>query len=153
MEVDLDLVREVVDILKNSGVREITVEWEGKKVRVKRNNNVVATTTNNAGNHSQPAIPEKATELPAPSEPEPTVVRAPWVGFFHCHAANSEEPLVRVDQQVRKGQAICYVESVSVMNEVLAPCAGVVTEITAEEDYAVEYGQPLLLLGSDTRRE
>lgn len=113
-----------------------------------------------AEEHRGPAsMPEQAPVFPAERAPEPAAeqpvssgvpegeaVTAPVVGVFYSAAAPGSEPFVKPGDQVRKGQTLCIVEAMKMMNEITAEFDGVVTEIVPQDGDLVEYGAPLVYL-------
>ena len=92
-------------------------------------------------------VPEETAELPVPSgAPEGEAVTAPVVGVFYSAAAPGSEPFVKPGDRVQKGQTLCIVEAMKMMNEITADFDGVVTEIVPQDGELVEYGAPLVYL-------
>ncbi len=74
------------------------------------------------------------------------MVRSPMVGTFYRASSPEAPPLVEEGSRVRKGQALCIIEAMKMMNEVEAEAAGVVVKIICENAQPVEYGQPLMII-------
>lgn len=93
-------------------------------------------------------IPAPAQEVPAPAAPaaESATVNAPLLGVAYAAPAPDADPFVKVGQSVKKGDIICIIEAMKVMNEIEADRDGVVAEILFENGKMVEYGQPLIAL-------
>ena len=70
-------------------------------------------------------------------------IKSPMVGVFYAAPAENAEPYVKVGSHVKKGQTLCIVEAMKLMNEIESEFDGVVTEILVENEENVEYGQPL----------
>ncbi len=142
-EIDLELVRQVVDILNNSGVQEISVRKGDLTITARRSEKAVR----------PPQPPASAAErAPAEQESKPLAVAANWVGLFHRTEKDAKKPLVEVGSEVQAGQPLGYIETVKLWNEVLSPCAGVVTEIPTREGQPVEYGETLFVLKASISR-
>ncbi|HWM86215.1 MAG TPA: acetyl-CoA carboxylase biotin carboxyl carrier protein [Kofleriaceae bacterium] len=94
---------------------------------------------------SQPAAPSPS---PAPAKPEPDyhVVTSPFVGTFYRSPTPDSDPYVVEGQRIDKGQVLCIVEAMKLMNEIEADTAGVVVAVMVENSQPVEYGQPLFRL-------
>lgn len=92
------------------------------------------------------AVPE-AVEAPAAPAPAPAAagkeVPAPMVGVVYLQANPDEDPYVQVGDSVKKGQVLCLIEAMKLMNEIVAPQDGVVSAILVENENIVEYGQAL----------
>lgn len=95
-----------------------------------------------------PAAPAATTESAAPAAPTPvasgaTEVCAPMVGVFYVAPSPGAEPFVRVGSKVKKGETLCILEAMKLMNEVVAECDGEIAEICANDGDLVEYGRVL----------
>lgn len=92
-------------------------------------------------------IVSKQESIPASSglqEPEGEVVDSPLVGVAYLAAGPDKPPFVTVGDSVKKGQTLLIVEAMKVMNEIPAPCDGIVTEILVANEDVVEFGQGLV---------
>ena len=85
----------------------------------------------------EPIVPSK------PVKEEKNAVKCPLVGVFYAAPSPDDEPFVRVGTQVKKGDVLCIVEAMKLMNEIVAEQDGVISEICVENGEVVEYGQPL----------
>ena len=94
------------------------------------------------------AVPAAASVAPEPAEAEPAGVEvtSPMVGVYYASPAPDAEPFVRVGSKVRKGETLCIIEAMKVMNELTADADGEVEAVLAENGQIVEYGQPLFRL-------
>lgn len=151
-----DQVRELVTLIEASSVDEVTVESKGTKVTVRKS----APVAMNAPVGFAPAAPSAgiagATVVPAGpglgdglGADGGSVVRASMVGTFYRAAAPGANPFVEVGSRVVKGDVLCVLEAMKLMNELVAETAGTITAILADDGSAVEYGQPLFVLQSD----
>ena len=103
-----------------------------------------------------PVMPPMAMGVSAAPAPEAAAqaapiaqgksITSPIVGTFYAAPAPDKAPFVKVGDTVNEGDVVCIVESMKVMNEVLADKSGVVTAIVAKDGEAVEFGQPLIML-------
>lgn len=93
-----------------------------------------------------PVIPAAAAAPAAPTaaEPEGDAITAPMVGTFYAASAPDAAPFVQVGDHVKKGQTVCLMEAMKMMNEVQAPCDCVIEEILQEDGALVSFGEPLL---------
>ena len=93
-----------------------------------------------------PAAPADAA--PQGAAPADTVeVASPMVGVFYAAPAEDAEPFVKVGDKVKRGQTLCIVEAMKLMNEIESEADGVVKAIYVENEQMVEYGQSLFLIG------
>ena len=83
----------------------------------------------------------------AAEAPEGQIVKSPLVGTFYAAPAEDADPFVTEGKAVKKGQTLGIVEAMKLMNEIESDFAGTVTEILVENGQAVEYGQPLMVIG------
>jgi oxaloacetate decarboxylase alpha subunit len=132
-------IREIVRIVQESGVNEVTIEDGGVRVTVRRGGETVAT---------EPAIPElEPAALPA-AAPTSNLMRieAPMVGTFYRAPEPGATPYVSEGDVVVPGQTLCILEAMKLMNEIKAEAEGVVRSILVENAQPVEYGQLLFEL-------
>jgi len=94
-----------------------------------------------------PVAAPEVVEAPAASAPAPEAagkdVPAPMVGVVYLQANPDADPYVQVGDSVKKGQVLCLIEAMKLMNEIVAPQDGVVSAILVENENIVEYGQAL----------
>ncbi len=135
-----DRIREVVQIVQDSGVEEITVEDEEMRVSVRRSLEEIG--------GAAPAAPLDVEAADAEPAPAAGVVRveSPMVGTFYRAAGPGSPPFVEEGDPVAPGQTLCILEAMKLMNEVKAEIEGVVRKIHVEDAAPVEYGQLLLEL-------
>ena len=76
-------------------------------------------------------------------------ITAPLIGIFHLSPSESIAPFVRVGSKVKKGDTVCIIESMKMMNELKAECNGIVTDIKAQSGSFVEYGQTLIIINKN----
>ena len=91
------------------------------------------------------AVPAPAAAAPAPTaQPEGPCITAPLVGTFYAASAPDAEPFVKVGDKVKKGQTVCLMEAMKMMNEVHAPCDCTIEAILQEDGALVSFGDPLI---------
>jgi acetyl-CoA carboxylase biotin carboxyl carrier protein len=137
-------VREIVRIVQESGVGEVTIEDAGLRVTVRR--------SDEGQSPPQPAgaLAEERTEV-GPAEPAHTPpgllrIESPMVGTFYRAPEPGAAPFVREGDSVSLGQTLCILEAMKLMNEIKAESAGVVRAIHVQNAQPVEYGQLLFEL-------
>lgn len=98
---------------------------------------------------SVPAAPEPGPEVsaPEPAAPAGDEVKAPMVGVYYAAPAPGADPFVRVGSKVKKGETLCIIEAMKVMNEVAAESDGEILSINAKDGELVEYGSCLMTIG------
>jgi oxaloacetate decarboxylase (Na+ extruding) subunit alpha len=137
-------IRELVRIVQESGVGELSIEEAGMRVTVRRSEDRAPETASVPASLETPDEPE-----PAPVAPPPDgVVRveAPMVGTFYRAPQPGAPPFVQEGDTVASGQTLCILEAMKLMNEVKADLEGTVRSINVENGEAVEYGQLLFEL-------
>jgi len=92
------------------------------------------------------APPTETSEAPAKDEPKGEIVHAPIVGTFYRSPAPDEDSFVEVGDKVKKGETLCIIEAMKLMNEIEAEFSGTITDILVENEEPVEYDQPLFVI-------
>lgn len=135
-------IREIVRIVQETGVAEISVEEEGTRVSVRRTEEPVP---------GQTAAPAPATAsgepVAAPADDGAIRIEAPMVGTFYRAPQPGAPPFVEEGDAVAPGQTLCILEAMKLMNEVKAEIEGIVRAIHVQNGQPVEFGQPLFDLG------
>jgi acetyl-CoA carboxylase biotin carboxyl carrier protein len=143
---ELDEIKELMGLLKETDVTEIQIEKEGIKLKIKREKNGVQADVPQAAviqQRNEPvAVP---VEAEVPEKPQ-HVVPAPIVGTFYRAPAPDAAPFVEVGSRIKKGQILCIIEAMKLMNEIESDAEGVITKILVENGKPVEYGQALFVV-------
>jgi len=149
MKVDTALVRELAELLNETGLTEIEVEDGSRKIRVSRGGGVSHAVTAPAMTAAPAAQdgPALASSEPAPGPDYSNAVRSPMVGTAYLSAEPGAEAFVRKGSQVKSGDTLLIVEAMKVMNPITATSDGTVIEILIENAQPVEFDQPLIVLG------
>ena len=141
-------LQEIIKLMENSGIAELSLEEENLKLSLKREVQMPAVV----------AVPQVTTvpSLPATSpsglmqKPEVLVqdknvfiVKSPMVGTFYSAPSPDSAPFVTEGDQVSNDTVVCILEAMKVMNEIHAECSGKIIEILVKSGMPVEYGQPL----------
>jgi len=154
---DLRKLKTLIDLVSESGISELEVtEGEGK-VRIVKNAPpvYVQPSASYAPSFAAPAPAAGAAALEtAPSAASAPAgaqqghaVTSPMVGTFYRAPSPGADPFVQVGDTVKEGQTLCIIEAMKLLNEIESDKEGVVKEILAENGQAVEYGQPLFVIG------
>ena len=140
-------IRRLAELLRDYGLTEVEVEREGVRVRLRREPAPMAAAPALPGAPA-PASPAVATTAAAPeaSEAHLLTIEAPMVGTFYRAPSPDAQPFVRDGDRVKKGQVVCIIEAMKLMNEIESKVAGRVVKVLVENTQPVEYGQPLFLL-------
>jgi acetyl-CoA carboxylase biotin carboxyl carrier protein len=143
--VDQDLIRQLSDLLNETGLTEIEIENDDARVRVARNG--IPATPQTPVVPVPPPIPTAKAEERAPDPANhPGIVPSPMVGTAFRAPEPGGLPYVDVGDHVREGQTLLIVEAMKTMNQIPAPKAGKVTRIMVEDGQPVEYGEPLMII-------
>jgi len=152
---DLRKLKTLIDLVAESGISELEVtEGDGKVRIVKQPPQVFAPVAmpqyqplpGTAPAMAAGAAPAAAA-AEAPQLPAGHVVTSPMVGTFYRAPSPGAAPFVNVGDTVKEGQTICIIEAMKLLNEIECDKAGVIKEILVENGQAVEYGQPLFVIG------
>lgn len=147
--VDISQIRELVKVVEESGVGEITVEEEGMRISVRMPGSAPAAPAVAAPTAVAAPAPaqDPAVAPAAPARPANWIeVAAPMVGTFYAAPAPGEPAFVKAGDEVAAGETLCIVEAMKLMNEITAPQMGTVREVCLEDATAVEFGTPLFYI-------
>jgi acetyl-CoA carboxylase biotin carboxyl carrier protein len=152
MNIDTALVRELAELLNETGLTEIEVEDDDRKIRVSRGAVASAAPVYAAA----PAAPPPAAAAPAaaaPAAPEPAAgpdmtnaVKSPMVGTCYLAPEPGAANFITVGKSVKEGDTLLIVEAMKVMNPITAPKSGTVSAILIENAQPVEFDQPLVVI-------
>ena len=156
----LDEIKQLVEFIKSHDLSEFELEQDGVKVRIKsgQNHHVVAVPHAPAAipaislgqpPAAMPPAPQAAPAVPGAADEEGgelAIVKSPIVGTFYRSAEPGAKPFVSVGDVVRKGQVLCIIEAMKLMNEIDSEYDGEVTSIYIENGQAVQYGERLFAI-------
>lgn len=144
---DHDEIKRLIDLLRDTDVTELQIEREGQKLRIKREKFFYPI---EASPQAPSASAPQAEALPVKEEQHEekgmATITSPIVGIFHRAPAPEAPPYVEVGGAVKKGQVLCIVEAMKLMNEIECDTDGIIAKILVENGQPVEYGQPLFLI-------
>jgi len=149
MNIDSKLVRELAELLAETGLSEIEVEDGDRKIKVARQITAAPVHYAPTPAAAAPAIPLPAGSAPAaaaaPAE-DPNAVKSPMVGTVYLSAEPGAAPFVSVGQSVKAGDTLVIIEAMKVMNPITADKAGTITSVLVENAQPVEFDQPLVVI-------
>ena len=154
---DLDEIKQILDLMREHDLAEFELERDSGKVKLRKHPNTPQFVA------AAPAVPHIAYAAAAPAvapvavppgagEPILTsasedvdlaIIKAPIVGTFYRASEPGAKPFADVGEQVRKGQVLCIIEAMKLMNEINAECDGEVVKVYVENGQAVQYGERL----------
>jgi acetyl-CoA carboxylase biotin carboxyl carrier protein len=149
MNIDSKLVRELAELLNETGLTEIEVEDGDRKIKVARHAAVthVAAAAPAAAPAPSPAVPLAASAPePAAAAVDANALKSPMVGTCYLSAEPGSAPFVSVGSQVKEGDTLLIIEAMKVMNPITADKAGTIKAILVENAQPVEYDQPLVVI-------
>jgi acetyl-CoA carboxylase biotin carboxyl carrier protein len=143
--VDSDAIRELAELLNETGLTEIEIEQNGLRMRVARGGIAMAAAPMMHAPAAHAAA-APAAEAPKPSGPNPNAVTSPMVGTVYVSPEPGKPPFVTVGSTVKEGDTLMIVEAMKTMNPITAPRGGKVSEICIQNGEPVEFGQALLII-------
>lgn len=161
---DLKLIKNLLNLIAESEVNEVSIEEGDFKIKVKKTAEVENPPYNQFPMQYQipaaaPQPPAQPQQAPSPASGEETaqedtqnevdgkVVKSPIVGTFYRSPSPDADVFVKVGDQVEKGQTLCIVEAMKIMNEIESEFSGEIKKILVEDSEPVEYDQPLFIIG------
>lgn len=150
---DIRKVKKLIEMLEESKISEIEIHEGEESVRISRVSSItpsqtvvqmpaVATSmTTGPGLQSDSGIAPELAE-----EPEGNVVKSPMVGIFYESPSPGKPPYVELGKIVAKGEVLCIIEAMKIMNQIESEFSGILSKIMVENGEPVEYGQPLFII-------
>lgn len=153
IDVDTSLVRALAELLAETGLTEIEVEDNDRRIRVAREHAPVAAATHYTA-PPPPAVATAAAAAPTAASAEPAgqadaagALTSPMVGTVYLAPEPQASNFVAVGDTVKEGQTLLIIEAMKVMNPIAADKAGKVKAILVDNAQPVEFGQPLVVIG------
>jgi oxaloacetate decarboxylase alpha subunit len=154
---NLKELKELIEMLKNTDISELEIERSGVKVRLRKGGDVTfhpamprmeyppaAIVAPVMSGTEMPAVEQAPAVAPAPSDQ--IKVTSPIVGTFYRSSSPDKPSLVEVGDMVKKGQVLCIIEAMKLMNEIESEASGKIVQVLVENGQPVEYGQPLFVV-------
>ncbi len=160
-------IKKLMDDMGNSKLDSLEIEFpEGVKISMKKNTNkevIIASKADvieGSAPMTVPVVKEKQesslvkveknepneNKVEANKEENLKIIKSPMVGTFYASSAPNKPPFVKVGDKIHKGQVVCIVEAMKLMNEIESEYDGEVVEICVNNEDVVEYGKPLIKL-------
>ncbi|OYQ19063.1 acetyl-CoA carboxylase, biotin carboxyl carrier protein [Pseudomonas mandelii] len=150
---DIRKVKKLIELLEESGIDELEIKEGEESVRISRHSKTPAQQFYAPAPMQQAPAPVAAAPVAAAAPAAPaapalngTVARSPMVGTFYRKSSPSSPSFVEVGQTVKKGDTLCIVEAMKMMNHIEAETSGVIESILVENGQPVEYDQPLFTI-------
>jgi acetyl-CoA carboxylase biotin carboxyl carrier protein len=140
---ELEDLKELIELLKETDITEIQVEKDGTKIKIKREKLLTSLdmTVHKPANYQDKGVPETTDEAQ-----RLVTITSPIVGTFYRAPSPDANPFSEIGMTVSKGQVLCIVEAMKLMNEIESDVDGIVVKILVENGQPVEYGEPLFLI-------
>jgi len=154
-DVPEQMIRKLSELLKSTDLAEIELSLDKVKIRVRAKEasggaqTIMVSSPSDRGVHSSASLSAGASQsakklaADAASQSDLHIIRSPFVGTFYRSPSSSSPSYVEVGQVVNKGQALCIVEAMKLMNEIEADASGVIEKIFAENSTPVDFNAPL----------
>ncbi len=145
---EYEKIKQLMEDMGNSKLTSIDIDFpDGTKISMKKEEKQVVVTDNLQ-------TPQKSIEVPVEEEQKSVeekiedgnIVKSPMVGTFYIKPSPTSEPYVKVGQQVKKGDILCIIEAMKLMNEIESEFDGEIKEILVKDEETVEYGKPLFII-------
>ena len=157
----VDEIKEILELMREHELAEFELQRDGQTLRLRKHSPTQwagpMPTVPAAAMHppaaaapAVPAPPQAAGESPvlepASEDVDLAIVKSPIVGTFYRAAEPGAPPFVETGQTVRKGQVLCIIEAMKLMNEINAECDGEIVKVYVENGQAVQYGERLFAI-------
>ena len=151
---EYEKIKQLMDDMGNSKITSLDIEFpDGIKIKMEKKNetqvivsnkdNIIPLSEQTAIKESSPVIVEE-TESPVTTQgSQGEIVKSPMIGTFYSKTSPTSNPYVEIGTQVKKGDVLCIIEAMKLMNEIETDCDGKVAEILVKDGEAVDYGKPL----------
>ena len=151
---NLKELKELIDMLKNTDISELEIERSGTKVRLRKGGDVTFHPAMPRMEYPPAAIVAPSTAEPdrtsggavAPPPSNEIKITSPIVGTFYRASSPDKPPYAEVGTVVKKGQILCIIEAMKLMNEIESETAGKVVQVLVDNGQPVEYGQVLFVI-------
>ncbi|MDF2883049.1 MAG: acetyl-CoA carboxylase, biotin carboxyl carrier protein [Clostridiaceae bacterium] len=151
---ELKELQEIINTMSESKLSSLEIEWEGVTIRMKKNGNEIATLDTIKGCVEEESINENVksaaveeinvSESKLNSDENLYTVKSPMVGTFYTSPGEGKDSFINIGDKVKKGQTLCIIEAMKLMNEIECDADGEVVEVIAKNGQMVEYGQNLI---------
>jgi len=150
---ELETLKSVLSMIEGTDVVEVELEEAGRKVRVRRGEVARAAAPVHAALHAPAPAPAPHGAAPLPSAPAAVeapashhLMKSPIVGTYYRASDPTAAPFVKLGDVVRKGQVLCIIEAMKLMNEIESDVSGEVIKIHPENGHPVQFGEPLFTI-------
>ncbi len=138
---EYEKIKQLIDDVGNSKLTDIDIEFaDGTKIRMKKKftQGIIDNTE-----HEKNIIIDKDTNKQEETNSQDKIIKSPMVGTFYIKPSPTAEPYVEIGKNVNKGETLCIIEAMKLMNEIESEYTGKIAEIYIKDGSMVEYGTPL----------
>ena len=146
---EYEKIKQLIEDMGNSKLTSLDIEFpDGTKISAKKEKQIVTEKPVTVSVNEE-VVTQKEEDIENADKKvlEGNVVKSPMVGTFYIKPSPDAEPYVEVGKQVNKGDVLCIIEAMKLMNEIESEFSGKVKEIYVKDGEPVEYGKPLFLIG------
>jgi len=155
---NLEKLEEVIEILRKYGLAEIEIENGKEKISVKAASNQMNSGMMSAPQMYAAPMPTAAPVMATPNLANPAIpiapaavsedklIKSPFVGTYYSAPSPGSDDFIHIGKRVKKGETLCIVEAMKLMNEIEAEKDGVIKEILVDSETPVQFDQPLFIL-------
>jgi acetyl-CoA carboxylase biotin carboxyl carrier protein len=148
---DIRKVKKLIELIEESDIAEIEIHEGEESVRINRYSSSQPVTVAQAPAPVAAAPAAISTPEPQPAqsnaaEPSGHVIKSPMVGTYYSSSAPDSPPFVTIGQSIQKGDTLCIIEAMKILNQIESDTSGVVKSILSENGQAVEFDQPLFVI-------
>ena len=138
---DIKDIKELITIINNTDIETLEIEKSDIRLMITKSNH------NWHSSNLERTAPQETLEIKEASpviDDQSYIIESPMVGTFYMSSSPDAAPFVKVGDKIEKGQTICIIEAMKIMNEIEAEVSGEVIEILASDEDVIEYGQALM---------
>lgn len=144
---DYEEIKKIIDDVGNSKIDELNLEFpDGIKINIKKNNTIISSENFSTKESTQSKNTEiiKESNIELENEENYKLIKSPMVGTFYTKPSPKDKAFVKVGDKVKKGDVLCIIESMKLMNEIESEYDGEIAEICFNDEDVIEYGAILI---------
>ncbi len=142
---EYEAITKLMESMENSKLTEVNIDFpDGTKVSMKKGNENV---NKEYANEEKVELKHEVKEVKQETNLDTKIVKSPMVGTFYLKPTPNSKPYVEVGETIKKGETLCIIEAMKLMNEIESEFSGKIEEILAKDGDMVEYGTPLFRIG------
>lgn len=154
---DMNKIEQLIKLIDESSLHEIQIKDDNTDIHIVKNAPAAAPMANTAPQPQQPLpvgqpaatpeqVPQQHNTTNSDASSNEQSIKSPMVGTFYRAPNPGSEPFVKEGQTVKKGDVLCIIEAMKIMNQIEAEVDGTITKVVAEDGTPVEYDQPLFMI-------